>query len=143
VQLEIGMKNKFVSSVRKFVKALDECNFDEAGRFLASRCRYLMDQTELIGPEAILRSYARNAKWAAETLERVVYESEIEKKSARVFDVLYTDRVFHQGLEHAYRCRQMLFVNESGKIEKILHQDIPGEPEALKEFLERCGIQRP
>ena len=137
------MKNDIAASVKRFVRALDECNFEEAGRFLAPGCRYLINRTELGGPKAILGSYSDNAKWAQETIERVVYESEVEQKSAQVFDVLYTDRIFHHGLEHAYRCRQHLFVNNSGEIEKIVHEDIAGEPEALKEFLERCGIKRP
>jgi hypothetical protein len=101
-----------------------------------------MNQTELMGPKAILQSYAQNAKWAEETLERVVYESDIEQKSANTFVVLYTDRIFHSGLEHTFRSRQLLFVNNNGEIEQILHEDISGEQEALKEFFERCGIQR-
>ena len=136
------MKNDVVSSVKNFGRALDECNFNEAGRFLSRRCRYLTNQTELMGPGEILRSYARNAKWAAETLERVVYESKLEQKSAQTFDVLFMDRIFHAGLEHTFRCHQLLFVNDSGEFEQILHEDISGEQAALKEFFERCGIER-
>jgi hypothetical protein len=138
---EVAMKNNIVSSVQNFVRALDECNFEEAGRYLSPQCRYSINQTELTGPEEILGSYAQSAKRAEETLERIVYESDVEQKSAQTFDVLYTDRIFHGGLEHAFRSHQLLFVNDSGEIEKIVHQEIPGEREALKEFLERCGVQ--
>jgi limonene-1,2-epoxide hydrolase len=139
---EAEMKNDIALSVERFVKALDRNNFEEAGRSLSPRCRYSIRQTELTGPEAILKSYAENAQWAEETLERIVYESEIAQTAADTFEVLFIDRIFHQGLEHTYRTKQILTVNDEGEIERILNEDIPGEREAVTEFLEKLGIKR-
>ena len=137
-----GMKNDIFLSVERFVKALDRNNFEEARRCLSPRCLYSIHQTELTGSEAILKFYAENAKWAEETLERVVYESEIAQKSTNTFEVLFIDRIFHHGLEHTFRTKQILTVNEEGEIERILNEDIPGERESLTEFLEKLGIKR-
>jgi hypothetical protein len=136
------MKDELISSVRNFVKALDTSNFEEARPYLSPRCRYRIDQTEIVGPEPILRSYAENDKWAKDTLERVVYESRVERISAKTFDVLYIDRIFHKGLEHDYQSHELLVLDDMGEIEQIFHEDIAGEPEALKEFFKACKIQR-
>jgi hypothetical protein len=134
--------DKNFNVIQAFVFALDRCDFVAARKFLSKDCRYETGGGELIGPEAIIDSYERNAQWAARAIERVDYESEITRQSDSVFDVLYTDRISHRGHQHAYRCRQKLFLGPDGEIVRVLHEDIAGEPEALRAFFEAHGIRR-
>jgi hypothetical protein len=126
----------------RFARALDRCDFAEAGRYLSTDCHYQTGHEELIGPEAVLASYSENAEWASRALERVVYESEIEAGAGSNPTVLFIDRITQGGHIHEYRCRQRLSVNYAGKIVRIVHEELPGERERLDEFLRRCGISR-
>jgi hypothetical protein len=128
--------------IQAFVSALDRCDFAAARKFLSKDCHYDTGNGELIGPEAIIDSYEHNAQWATRAIEHVEYESEITPQSDTLFEVLYTDRLSHHGHRHAYRCRQKLLLAPAGEIVRIVHEDIAGEPEALKAFFEANGIHR-
>ena len=126
---------------KQFAQALDRCDFAEAGRYISSDCRYQTGSEELVGPQAILASYAESAQWGSETLDQVIYESEVQGEGSNL-SVLYTDRITHGGLTHDYRCRQHLSINPAGLIFKIVHEELPGEREKLNEFWARCGVRR-
>jgi len=92
--------------VQQFANALDRNDFSEARRCLSPECRYQIGSDELIGREAILASYSNNAKWAEQTLDKVIYESEVRGGNAENMEVLFTDRIVQKGMTHEYRCRQ-------------------------------------
>ena len=125
-----------------FAGALDRCDFAEARTYLSLDCRYDIGAEELMGPDAIMASYASSADRASRELEQVIYTSEILQQAGESLSVLYTDRIVHAGQTHEYRCRQLLSFNETGEIVRIVHEELPGQKESLNEFLARCGIRR-
>lgn len=127
---------------QRFAEALDESDFVEASRYLSPDCCYRTGNEDLIGPEAILASYSKNAEWASQAPERVLYESLVERQADETMRILFTARIVQGGLTHKYHCRQELVVNQRGKIVAIVHEELPGEREKLNEFLARCGINR-
>ncbi len=126
---------------RLFATALDRCDYDEATRYIAADCRYEIGAHELLGPEAIIASYRESAEWGRRVLDQVVYESEVRQAGDHVA-VLYTDRLTHHGETHVYRCRQRLWLDDSGQIVRILHEELPDEREKLDEFFARMEIRR-
>ncbi len=126
---------------RFFATALDRCDYDEARRYIAADCRYQINPQELVGPEAIIASYRESAEWGRGVLDQVVYESKVQPVGDH-FAVLYIDRVTHHGETHVYRCRQRLWLDDSGRVVRIVHEELPGEREALDEFFERQGVKR-
>lgn len=126
-----------------FAAALDADDWTAAGRRLADACVYEAGDEVLQGRAAILGSYAAASAWARSHLDDVRYESEIEAVEGASATVRFTDYLVKAGgFFHRHRCRQRLFVDTAGAIVRIVHQEIPGEREALEEFLGRCGIER-
>ncbi len=124
-----------------FAAALDRCDFIEARGYLSQDCQYHMRQQTLVGPDAIIGSYRDSAEWGSRTLDQVVYESEVRRDDDSL-SVIYIDRITHGGQTHEYRCRQHLWLNEAGKVDRIVHEELPGEREKLDEFFTRCGVSR-
>lgn len=125
---------------RLFAAALDRCDFAEASHYLSPDCRYQIGGGELIGPEAIIGSYRDSAEWGSRTLEQVIYESEVEEGQDGL-SVLYTDRIIHHGQKHESYSRQHLTMDENGRIVRIIHEELPGEREALEQFFKHCGVK--
>lgn len=125
----------------RFAAALDRCDFAEAARYLAADCCYQIGQDVLIGPEAIIASYRESDEWGRGVLEQVVYRSRVEQSSDHV-TITYIDQLFHHGETHEYRCQQHLWLDASGRIAQIVHEELPGEREKLDEFFARVGVKR-
>ena len=95
----------------------------------------------MVGDRAILESYAASSRWGRGRLDEVLFESEIEPAEGTDVGVVFTDILRKGELRHVHRCRQVFTVGARGKISNITHHDLPGEPERLKEFFRRCGIE--
>ncbi len=124
-----------------FAAALDRSDFAAAAEYLSPDCRYVLGNEVLIGPEAIIASYRKSDEWGKRALDRVIYESEVTQDGDRV-RVLYIDRITHRGVTHVYRSYQFLWLDESGKITKIVSEELPGERERLDQFFEERGLKR-
>ncbi len=131
-----------LSIARRFAAALDRCDFDEAAGYVAADCRYDTGHGELVGPNAIIASYRASDEWGRGVLDQVVYESEVTANADGSLTVLYIDRLTHRGETIEYRSRQRLWLNEAGQVIRILHQELPGEREALDAFFARHGVRR-
>ncbi len=128
--------------VQRFAQALDRNDFPEAERYLSTDCVYLTGSEVLRGPQAILASYAQNAKWAEQALERVVYESRVETMEDGKVKIHFTDRILQGQDLHEYRCDQVISLNAAGQIARIVQEELTGEREKLNEFFSRHGISR-
>ena len=126
---------------QRFAGALDRCDFAEAQAYLSEDCHYQIGQETLIGPEAIIASYRDSAEWGRRTLDQVVYESQVTQDE-KGLSVLYVDRITHGGVTHEYHCRQHLWLNDAGKVERIVHEELPGEREKLDKFFADRGVRR-
>jgi hypothetical protein len=124
-------------------RALDADDFVAAQALLASDCAYDAGAEVLVGPEAIVASYAENSRWARTTIENVRYESSVTAQTADTSAITYSDILDHRGEHHVHRCRQHVTIGPDGRVVAIRHEDLPGESEALDAFFARCGIARP
>jgi hypothetical protein len=122
--------------------ALDADDFDAARPLLDPGCVYEIGETTLTGPDAILASYAGNSVWAKKVLDGLEYESRVVATEGDTATVEFLDRLRHRGEVHEHRCRQEFSVGREGRIVRIRHRDLPGEPEALRAFFGRVGIER-
>lgn len=125
---------------RAFANALDAEDHQAAAGMLAPECVYEIRGKTFRGPEAIAGSYAA-AAGRARALDRVRYESHVEAAAAGEATVRFLDHLTHQGHSHTHSCRQGLEFAEDGAIVRITHHDLPGEGEALKEFLAQAGLE--
>ncbi len=128
--------------VRRFARALDHNDFAAAASCLSPDCRYVFKDETLVGPGAILKSYAENDEWARRVLDRVAYESRVSRRPDGTISVLFIDSIVHHGSSHRYRSRQEISIDAGGLIAGIVHRELPGEREKLEAFLARCGLRR-
>jgi len=127
-------------TVTDLALALDADDFARAGCHLDAECVYELGDEILRGPEAILSSYEEATKWAHAQLDEVHYESVVEGEEDGTVTVLFLDDIRHGEHRHRHRSRQHFTVGESGKVTHIVHEDPPGEREALLDFFRQCGI---
>ncbi len=130
-----------IDRARAFAAALDADDFERARPLLATQCHYAVRGTSLVGPDAILASYAEATRFAHALVDEVAYESRAVEDDAGL-RILFTDVLRHRGREHRHQCVQRLTVNAEGCIERIVHEDLSGEKEALNAFLDACAIVR-
>ena len=124
----------------RFTKALDEDDFDSAKAYLARSCRYLKGEKVLRGPETIIQSYREGSDRAKRIFDRVDYGSEILRVDGNRVTVQFTDLIQIKGQTIVYSSKQHLEFGEDGLITRIVHEEIPGEPEALQATLKRLGV---
>lgn len=121
-------------------RALDADDFEAARGYLADACEYRIGEDLLAGPDAILASYAENTRRAHAAFETVRYRSEAAAVAGDTVTMLYVDELEFAGERHVHRCRQHLTVGPEGRVVRIVHEEIPGEHDALVAFVERHGI---
>ena len=124
-------------------RALDRNDFAGAAECIAADCVYEVRGEAIEGAAAILASYADSARFATRHFDEVRYESEAGEPDGATVAVLYTDYLMKAGGRwHRHRCRQHLTVGAEGRVVKIVHEDLPGEVEALEAYFKECGIER-
>lgn len=128
--------------VRAIARALDQDDFETVARWLADDCVYETGRATLRGPSAIVASYAEASAWGRRHLDAVRYESAVEPVAGAEVAVRFTDRLEHRGRTHTHVCRQAFTVGAAGRVTRIVHHDLPGEPEALRAFFAGCGLER-
>ena len=124
-------------------RALDRNDFMTAAGWIAPDCLYEVRGETVVGATAILASYADSANWAMRKFDEVRYESEVGAPDQATVAVLYTDYLQKAGGRwHRHRCRQHLTVGDAGRVVRIVHEDLAGEPESLEAYFKECGIVR-
>jgi hypothetical protein len=121
-------------------RALDADDFEAARGYLAAGCEYTIGDDRLVGPDAILASYAENSRRAHAAFQTVRYRSEPGAADGRTVTMQYVDELEFAGEWHVHRCRQLLTIGPDGLVTRIVHEEIPGEHETLVAFVERHGI---
>ncbi len=128
--------------VRGLARALDQDDFEAAAAYISTECEYRTGDEVLIGRDAIIGSYAASSTWGRGHLTTLTYASEVEAPRGGEVPVLFIDDLSHGGRSHRYRCRQRFTVGSDGLITRIVHEELPGERQALDEFFRECGLQR-
>ena len=120
---------------RRLAETLDREDYPAAHALLAPDCHYTLRGESLVGPEAIVASYRKNAEDGRQRFDQLVFESEVTILGPSEARIGYTDRLTRAGYTHVHRCAQLVRWNEAGLISRITHCDLPGEREALEAFL--------
>lgn len=123
-----------------FARALDAEDYEAAATLMAPECEYVSPEGTVRGPAAIIASYQSHGDWARANLDEVGYESSVEVNADGTARILYIDRVRKGAERHEYRCAQRV-TTAGGAIVRIVHEEIDGERERLRDFFARCGLR--
>lgn len=123
-----------------FARALDAEDYEAAAALMAPACEYVSSEGTHLGPAAIIASYRSHGDWARAHLDEVAYESAVEAHADGTARILYIDRIRKGVVRHEYRCAQRV-TTAGGAIVRIVHEEIDGERERLREFFARCGLR--
>ena len=125
-----------------FAKALDKDDFESAKAYLAQNCRYLTGEKDMHGPDAIIQGFREGSEKAKRLFDHVDYGSEILDISAAGVVVQFTDLIEITGQNHVYSSRQHLEFGDDGLIVRIVHEEIPGELEALEAIIKKLRTEK-
>jgi hypothetical protein len=89
------------------------------------------------GPAAIIASDSNVGDSAKREFDDIEYESQVSQQSKHVAVIDFIDHLHHKDEQFTFQCQQVIEIDDDGKITRIQHVDLPGQREALTEFLER------
>lgn len=136
------MSSEFFSEldlVNAFAEALSKEQFKTALQYLSTHCIYTIGEQVIEGPHAILKSFQKNASWARDKFEKVVYSNQVESASAHQYIITSLDCISSKNNQIEYKSQYIIEV-AMGKIIQITYREISGESEALKQFLIKIGF---
>jgi hypothetical protein len=131
---------------KAFAESLDRNDFEAVAAMLAPACRYdlttasLTAEGTLVGADAILASYRSHDARAQRLFDRVDYSSVVEAVHGNTAVIRFTDVLQKAGATHRYSCRQRVTIDEHGRIDTIVHEDIAEETTAVQAFMKRVGV---
>lgn len=134
------MPDSVLDAARAFAHALDREDYSTAFGLMSADCVYRIQGSEFVGPRAIVDEYRKNGDAAAASLDGIEYESSVRRETERSAVITFVDRVRHAGRELVHTCEQVVELDGEGRIRRIEHRDLPGEPEALQAFYEDVGL---
>jgi len=132
-----------ITLAKRFADSLDRRDYDALFGLIATDCQYEI-QDRLIGSNAaIIQAYRENTEWAFDVFDRIEFESDVIPESEVSARITFTDHLYFGSDVHDYRCQQILHLDNSGRIDRIIHIDLAGEAAALRAYFEVCGIVPP
>ena len=137
-----GQLTSLLAAGDQFAEALDHNDFETAAMMLEEDCHYEIGESPMQGRSQIIDSYRRNAMWASGNLDHIEYESSVQALPNSGICVTFVDHIAHRGLQHTYKCQQILRFSNEGLISSIRLVEIEAERKSLRRFMERCGINR-
>lgn len=123
-----------VEIATRFAHALDAEDYPAAEALLRDDCEYRLRGEVHRSPQAIIASYRGNGDSANTDFDEVEYESSITAQSPRVAIIDFVDRLRRGKSSLTFQCRQIVEVDDEGRIRRIEHLDLPGQREALAAF---------
>ena len=130
-------------TARQFATALDAEDYGRLAELLSNECEYAAPKGVLVGREAIIASYRDAGIWVKSNIQSVRYESIVRIADENRAIVTFIDHLEHNGLKHSYKCEQAVDLDIRGYVCRIVHQELPGEREAVDSFLRADRIDRP
>ncbi len=111
-------KKNLIDNARKFAELMDSNKYVEVGQFLASKCSYKFRGNEILGRDAILKTYIDNYESASKKLDEIQFSSEVIPLGKSKFKLKYLDRIRKGELQHEHRCEQLW--NSPKKVDSFL-----------------------
>jgi len=135
------MADPIFEAVRNLARALDRDDYAAAAQLIAPNCVYDTGQEVLTGTDDIVASYQANSAWGRHQFDGLIFESRVSPPTGQRVAVRFVDIIRKGSLEYRHECIQEFTVGKDGKVVRIVHQDLPGETEALYDFYRQCGIE--
>jgi hypothetical protein len=126
--------------VNLFAAALDSDDFSAAEVLLSLKCVNVSGRLVSEGREAIKNSYRKRSKRAQELFDGVYNKGDVLSSSETSAEILFADQLACGEKNHIYRSRHFPDFSSAGEIARIRQEEIPGERQRLKEFIEECGV---
>ncbi len=134
--------NKKKVIAQQFGCYLDADDFTRFKSLLEENCVYEIGGKVLDSKETIAGLYEKNMKEGKLKFDELVWgKSEVKQVNEQEFEVYFSDFLKHKGIEHNYKCKQRITINEVGLVTKIVHIELPGKREALKKFYKQVGLE--
>jgi ketosteroid isomerase-like protein len=133
--LESVMSRNTVEAVTRFAAALDDDDFTALAAVLADDCEYVTPKGTIRGRQQVIASYKAASVSAKSRIDKVRYESSVRSERAGRTIVTFIDHLEHGGASHTYSCEQAINLDAEVRVCRIVHQELPGEREALDLFL--------
>jgi hypothetical protein len=127
---------------KKLALCLDLDDFSMAHEFIDENCVYKTETKVFHGPEEILNSYKENSESARKNFDELYYRSSVKEIDTHKFELTYFDDLIKKDQKHTYVCKQIVIVNENGKIEMIEHTEVLGQLDLLNLYYEAIGLKK-
>lgn len=132
--------NRCREIAQQFADSLNADDYETVRALLAENCRYQARTETITQPDAITRSYRANSLFARTLFDRVEYSSEILQSVSDTARITFVDKLHKGDRTHVYQCQQTVHIRPDGLIDRIKHQELPGERERLLEFCASCNV---
>ena len=127
---------------KRWAHLLDHDAFADLPAMMHARCTYVLPNETIIGPDGIVASYRAASEWAHATFDTIEWYSELAIEPDGRVRITFIDITRHKGVDHTYRCQQIITIGDDGLICHIEHIDLPEERAALDAFFDRVGVTR-
>jgi hypothetical protein len=140
----MNIAEKCIDLGAQFAAALDSCDYSRAATYLADLCRYERPgQGTLVGPQAICDSYQESDLRARRRFSWVCYLSAATADESGGVRLTFSDELSSGRATHTFHCAQIVYFDESQKIDRIVLVEMSGERDLLNEFCAAHRIQSP
>jgi hypothetical protein len=129
-----------VHIAEQFAESLDAEDYQAAEAMLSEECEYTCRDRVYRGPSTIIESYRCTGDSANRDFDNVEYESNVRGLTDNVAVIHFIDHLYHKKEQFTFKCQQVIEVDDDGRITRIEHVDLPGQREALSEFMQQIGI---
>ena len=134
--------NSAVEQARLFAEALGRADYEAARNLLAPGCIYFQLARDLRGPQAVVDSYEKSAKWGVDQFDSIERESSVKPTADGRVTLTFFYRIRHKGRSLRIRSEQTIELDETGLISRIEHVELASQANALFKFYFEVGIIR-
>lgn len=136
------MTNKRKTTAKLFGRYLDEDNYEAVKALITENCKYEIGAQTIYGKDDIVNLYEENMKEGKKKLDELIWgKSDVKQLNEKEYEVYFSDYLKHKGIEHNYKCKQKLSINDNGLIEQIVHIELANEKELLQAFYKKVGLR--
>ena len=133
-------RNNVLKQTRRFVEALECEDFEAAQRLLAPGCVYFQLARDLRGPEAVVASFERGARWGLDQFDSIERESSVKPTEDGRAILTFFYKIHHKGKSLKIRSEQIIELDDAGLIGRIEHVELASQANALFKFYFDVGI---
>lgn len=134
--------NNAVRQARLFAEALQREDYEAARSLLAPGCVYFQVARDLRGPQAVVDSYERGAKWGVDQFDSIEHESSVKPAADGRATLTFFYHIRHKGRSLRIRSEQIIELDDAGLIGRIEHVELATQAKALFTFYLEVGIIR-